>query len=107
MVLPSRTQPDSATRVRELDRGWAERLAAEAELYARRERRSTLRRAALCLLLAFAVVIGGIAEFRYETDTRPRPIADPRSPVWVTVTLPKGETQAAPGPADAAQATRP
>lgn len=93
MVLPSRARPDTATRVRELDRSWAERLAAEAELYERRERRAGLRRALLCLLLAAFVVAAGIAEFRYETDTRTRPRPDVRSPVWVTVTLPTSETR--------------
>ncbi len=87
MVLPTRTPPDPAELVRDLDRGWAERLGEEAERYARRERFSALRRAGLCLLAAAAVVGLGLAGFRYETDTRNAPVRHVPSPGWVTVTL--------------------
>ena len=49
------------------------------------ERRSASRRAAWAVVGALAVVVGGAALFRFETDTRRGPVIDPRSPVWVTV----------------------
>ncbi len=86
MVLPTRTPPDPAVLVRNIDPGWAERLESEAARYERIERGSGWRRAGACLLAAAAVVVLGLAGFRYETDTRLGP-AHPRTPGWVTVTL--------------------
>ena len=73
--------------MRNLDRGWAERLGEEAERYERVARVSGLRRAGICLLAAACVVVLGLAGFRYETDTRNAPVRDVKSPGWVTVTL--------------------
>ena len=67
MVLPTRTPPDPALLVREIDRSYAERLEAEAARYAALDRHSVWRRAAACLLIALAVVVGGVVGFRYET----------------------------------------
>ena len=85
MVLPSRTPPDPALVVRDIDPAWAERLGAEAAEFNRTERRFAARRAVFAVLGAFAVVVLGLGLFRFETDTRRGPAIDPRSPVWVTV----------------------
>ena len=87
MVLPTRTPPETANPVRALDRAWAERLGAEAERYERVERSSGLRRAGVCLLAAAAVVMLGVAGFRFETDTRHGPVIAAGSPAEVVVTL--------------------
>lgn len=86
MVLPTRTPPDPALLVREIDRSYAERLEAEAARYAALDRHSVWRRAAACLLIALAVVVGGVVGFRYETDTRWAPVRNVASPGWVSVT---------------------
>ncbi len=85
MVLPRRTPLSPAEIVRGVDSAWAERQARDAERYERRERAATWRRAGLCLVLAVLVVAGGIAGFRYETDTRMAPVQDVKSPGYVTV----------------------
>lgn len=86
MVLPTRTPPDPAVLVREIDRSYAERLEAEAARYAALDRSWSWRRAWVCLLIAVAVVVGGMAGFRYETDTRWAPVKNVASPGWVRVT---------------------
>ena len=87
MVLPTRTPPDPAVLVRDIDPAWAERLGAEAARYERIERHALWRRAGACLLTAAAVVVLGLAGFSYETDTRIAPVYNVKSPGWVTVTL--------------------
>ena len=86
MVLPTRTPPDPAMLVREIDRSYAERLEAEAARYAQLDRHSGWRRAGVCLLIAVAVVVLGVTGFRYETDTRWAPRRNVTSPGWVSVT---------------------
>ena len=88
MVLPSRTPPDPALSMRDLDPAWAARLGAEAAHFNQMERRSAGRRALFAVIGAFVVVVLGVALFRFETDTRRGPVIDPRSPVWVTVSPP-------------------
>ena len=88
MVLPSRTPPDPAQIVRDLDPAWSRRLGAEAARFNRMERRSAGRRAVAGIAAACIVVVLGLALFRFETDTRWKPAVDPRSPVWVTVSPP-------------------
>lgn len=80
MVLPTRTPPDPALVMREIDPGWAERLQEEAARYERVERRAGWRRAGVCLVAAAVVVVLGLAGFHYETDWR-------RAPGWVTVSI--------------------
>jgi hypothetical protein len=86
MVLPTRTPPDPALLVHEIDPSYAERLEADAERYAQLDQHSGWRRAGICLLIAAAVVAIGVAGFRYETDTRWAPMRNVKAPVWVTVT---------------------
>ena len=86
MVLPTRTPPDPALLVREIDRSWADRLEAEAARFAALDRHSGWRRAGVCLLIAVAVVVLGVTGFRYETDTRWAPVRNVPSPGWVSVT---------------------
>lgn len=86
MVLPTRTPPDPALLVREIDRSYAERLEAEAARFAALDRTGGWRRAGVCLLIAVTVVALGVTGFRYETDTRWAPVRNVKSPGWVTVT---------------------
>jgi hypothetical protein len=87
MVLPTRTPADPALLVRKIDRDWDERLGAEAERYERMERRSALRRAGVCLVIAAAVVVLGLVGFGYETDTRMGWVYNIKSPGWVTTRI--------------------
>jgi hypothetical protein len=87
MALPRKGTPGPDEVVRGVDAAWAERLAREAERFEHRERVAGWRRAVWGVVLALGVVAGGIAGFRYETDTRWAPVRHVPSPGWVGVRI--------------------
>lgn len=87
---------DARLALRRLDPAFADRLGAEAERYERMQRRARLRLAALCIALAAAVVVGGLAGFGVETDTRLGPAWNIRSNGIVPVTIERARPHAAP-----------